>query len=139
MNDIKVQVPEGMLKAAKSAVERHIKNPTDLEGAAYVAVEAALRWLSENPIEPSVSEAVALCEPLGCRAVGSPLAKYAATEWQRRMFLAPKSDALSKELPNEFYEMKTGEGIFSSSGLMIGIWDGNNIISPKNGRVNDSE
>ena len=55
-----------------------------------VALEAACRWLSENPIVPSETDAIILAD-VSLRA-GDDRNKQVedvATEWQRRMFLAP--------------------------------------------------
>ena len=88
MTESKIVVPEKMLKAASAAMRGPITNLSDF-------LEAALRWLSENPIVPtreqmrSISDAVnrefadADTEMIECM-------EDLCIEWQRRMFLAPE-------------------------------------------------
>lgn len=80
----KIKVPEGMLQAARQATKGWDFCPE--------ALEAALRWLSSNPIAPTQSQANDLAnayrgaEPYGCAT------QYAIAEWQRRMLLAPEPE-----------------------------------------------
>jgi len=95
---MKVLVPKGMLAAAAKASGRR----DDLEGHfIYASLEAALRWLSENPIVPSEDEMVDMRNRCSTRVVlkdpegNAPLAKQEReliTAWQRRMFLAPEPE-----------------------------------------------
>ena len=87
MNSGKIIVPKGMLKAAGAA-----SGGVDPHGYYLVGpLEAALRWLSENPIVPTLDQIESM------RRLSSytdkPLCTYqdVAVEWQRRMFLAPQS------------------------------------------------
>ena len=88
MSETKIKVPEGMRRAAEDAVVR------DLPGSNYcgivnVGLEAALRWLSENPIVPTMEQATEMSDS------GHPCVLdgvWYATEWQRRMFLAPEPE-----------------------------------------------
>ena len=93
-------VPEGMLKAALSAyvIGTHQVGVRD-------ALEAALRWLAENPIVPTEKEAADL---VVWSSGGTTLIKRlgrACIEWQRRMFLAPEpvvpEDVAAMLVPNE--------------------------------------
>jgi hypothetical protein len=52
VNEKRIQVPEGMLKAAAQASHDWCSaHPDSLGGVHIAALEAALRWLSENPSE----------------------------------------------------------------------------------------
>lgn len=89
----KILVPEGMLKAAMDwAVTNHVHGMVVVGGV----VEAALRWLSENPIVPSEAE---MAKIMAYWREGHPenFYIYCSVEWQRRMFLAPEL-----EVPEEF-------------------------------------
>lgn len=90
-------VPVGMINAAWVAVGAKMKEcvdkgygnrPAELH-VARIAVEAALRWLSENPVIPSQDE------------IGKKFPEWSASSfqaqkvimwWQRHMFLAPESN-----------------------------------------------
>lgn len=90
MNERKIVVPEGMLKAAHIAVGNGIYFFGQLN-VTRTALEAALKWLAENPIVPTREW---LAEQLGmCHVTLLPetAASRIIAEWQRRMFLAPPS------------------------------------------------
>lgn len=98
----KITVPPEMLKAAKDAWMICADYPCDPErfrSTVLPVLEASLRWLSENPIVPSVSE---------CQKMQSYLHDITAdhgpqpliAEWQRRMFLTP-------EVPEEIADLLT--------------------------------
>lgn len=106
MSEKKIVVPEGMVQAAEAACDRR-------NGATCrQQLEAALRWLSENPIVPTDEQAKELQNRYygdGHLQQGSAFA-YAAVEWQRRMFLAPEP-----EVPEELREhWKQGNGLEES-------------------------
>ena len=85
----RVIVPEGMVKAAIFAWRLHPIRGYPPEDAVCKAVEAALRWLSENPIVPTMEQATEMSDS------GHPCVLdgvWYATEWQRRMFLAPEPE-----------------------------------------------
>ena len=86
----RIVIPEGMLDAFEDAhVEyllKHKSDPLVPMKACIFALEAALRWLSENPIVPTMEQATEMSDS------GHPCVLdgvWYATEWQRRMFLAP--------------------------------------------------
>ena len=114
MSDKKILVPEGMLKAAVEAVRvrsefgfHFIDNKDELRSrrARIVAqtqdtLEAALLWLSENPIVPTNEQTQGVCDSIfvGSEYLLDP--RDAMVEWQRRMFLAPEP-----EVPEEIKEL----------------------------------
>ncbi len=75
-------IPEGMLKAALDAQQMRC-DPV----ISKVGLEAAIRWLAENPIVPDRETADRL---IACRGIHSEADPFA--EWQRRMFLAPEPE-----------------------------------------------
>lgn len=87
----KIVVPEGMRMAALKSVSGGFSGSFTM--AVDAALYEALRWLSENPIEPTPEQAKELWRTAGA---GEPNeAKRAAAhaiEWQRRMFLAPPDE-----------------------------------------------
>lgn len=110
MNEKKIVVPEGMMKAAK----RYSRNPED-EFYLEVALGAAIRWLAENPIVPTKKEARAMYSEVRSLSVKNGTSNWAdsfagtyAVEWQRRMFLAPDADEPIKDLlaPKSPYEIE---------------------------------
>lgn len=106
----RIVVPEGMLRAANKACEKEMARLDPSKPIGYIVadamcitdqvIEAALLWLSENPIVPTMQQAneMATLTPLG----GS-FAQFSATEWQRRMFLAPEP-----EVPEEIADLLVG-------------------------------
>lgn len=98
MAEIKVRVPEGMLKAAILAYPNPAFDYADSEHYGYFTrpmIEAALRWLSENPIVPTdeqhwgIQNSVQKQE----RVQGAPSYQGYVAEWQRRMFVEPDAEA----------------------------------------------
>jgi len=103
-------VPDGMYRAADEAITKARGSSPHIMGghARDVALEAAVRWLAENPIVPTVEQSKSLIEYQSgfgfshdktipeVRTVtmhGSTMRDYAmliAVEWQRRMFLSPE-------------------------------------------------
>ena len=87
---MKIVVPEGMLEAALDGVE-------ELAGVGVfgmvgirTALEAALCWLAENPVVPGHIQTIGLCQVYESRSGDyCQSIRDVATEWQRRMFLAP--------------------------------------------------
>ena len=119
----KIVVPEGMLKVAMDATRGftgygydsysdiptsgHIGNHATFA----VALEAALRWLCENPIHPSPEQWQRLFSAWNARIDASetladsphPIEdqlRFTVIEWQRRMFLAPEP-----EIPDEIEDL----------------------------------
>ena len=90
MSETKIQVPEGMLKAIRG---RYVGN----DNCGRYILEAALRWLSENPIVPTDGEAKAIWRDTGlCNEVDDDELRCIVVEWQRRMFLAPDGPDVSQ-------------------------------------------
>jgi hypothetical protein len=98
MGKKQIVVPEGMLKAAIDAVGemlvkgRQLSDGTsgillELPGREQTALEAALRWLGENPIVPTNKQIDEFVMPLAKRPGGVSEMEICA-EWQRRIFLA---------------------------------------------------
>ena len=97
--DGKIKIPDGMLEAAlKSAGP---DNSNYIRAAAVL--EAALEWLSENPISPPLTELQILLPFVSIHAnetsVQSLLRKF-----QQRMFLEP-----NEEIPEEIENLIWGE------------------------------
>lgn len=94
MSEKKIVIPEGMLQAGWDAV--HEAN--GIAGVSTV-LEAALRWLSENPILPTnLAESAIYSEWKKDHDLQYPL--WILREWQRRMFLAPEP-----EVPEEIKDL----------------------------------
>ena len=85
MQEKKIVVPDGMLKAAIEC-----RNLEGIHKRTFEAIlEAALRWLSDNPIKPTRHQVTELM-----------VIPFMFEEWQRRMFLAPEP-----EIPEELRDM----------------------------------
>ena len=95
MSEKRILVPDGMLRAAWHA-QLPADNPTfewdegdEMSRNFYRRIfEAALRWLSDNPQVPTMEQATEMSDS------GHPCVLdgvWYATEWQRRMFLAPET------------------------------------------------
>ena len=99
MSEKKIVVPEGMLEAALDGLGIEIIKAR----RQYVkdTLEAALHWLSENPIVPTEKQIADLAKtmPYEDSGNGNVLA-VAVVEWQRRMYLAPEP-----EVPEETPEI----------------------------------
>jgi hypothetical protein len=90
MSDKKYLVPEGMLKAAQSAgVQADGFRAYNLA----VCLEAAIRWLAENPVVPTDAQAQAMIR-VESKATGHSwdMIKAPGSEWQRICFLAPEPE-----------------------------------------------
>lgn len=107
MREQKIVVPDGMLAAAWQDIAAAMKERifvgviggvAELH-VARIAVEAALRWLSENPIVPTDEQWRALNEERQWPD-NSNRRRWLVIEWQRRMFLAPEP-----EIPNEIEDL----------------------------------
>jgi hypothetical protein len=82
----RIIVPEGMFTAFIGA-ENH-DGPKWDDRVLYKMLKAALLWLSENPIVPTLEQAEYMYD--GAKGSHSASIQYCMTEWQRRMFLAPE-------------------------------------------------
>jgi hypothetical protein len=102
MSEKRYVVPEGMLKAVMRQLN---PNPSVVASSEAVAVymdslrgslEAALRWLAENPIVPTEAQLLKMQRERGLVPNGALDWTQAETdwliEWQRRMFLAPEPE-----------------------------------------------
>ena len=123
MSDKKILVPEGMLKASVEAVrdrsefgfhfidnkdearivaqtgDRTVLNVTR-HGTEQDTLEAALLWLSENPIVPTNEQTQGVCDSIFVGPENLLDPRDAMVEWQRRMFLAPEP-----EVPEEIKDL----------------------------------
>jgi hypothetical protein len=102
----KIKVPDGMLAAAKESIEskswdaRNGEDQADCvtivgddaEALAVVALEAALLWLTENPIIPIGEKAMEIAKSQCDDRITGIGVFTGAVEWQRRMFLAPEPE-----------------------------------------------
>lgn len=93
-----IKIPEGMLKAVSAALAEHWKERTLADGSTVdVALEAALRWLAENPIVPTDEQAKELWNHPKVLHGSEHYAKAMARDWQRMMFLAPEPEYIGSE------------------------------------------
>ena len=87
-------VPEGMLKAARSAWNRSITRQERTPGDITI-LEAALLWLSKNPMCPTHAEVesiLAMVQFQSLRGTSLDGLQDFAAMWQRRCFLAPEPE-----------------------------------------------
>lgn len=97
MSDKRIVVPEGMLE---EFYRGHATCPRG-KPAMEVALEAALRWLSENPIVPTDEQMDALTNEVPYQDSGNgSIFRVVIDKWQRRMFLAHKP-----EVPEEIADL----------------------------------
>jgi hypothetical protein len=83
----KIVVPKEMQVAFVKAMQDRFGS---VPGGTAVGLEAALRWLSEHPIVPTMEQATEMSDS------GHPCVLdgvWYAIEWQLRMFLAPEPKA----------------------------------------------
>jgi hypothetical protein len=99
----KIQVPEGMLKAGIEAWRMDLPLSTfpsvTAANTTQMILEAALRWLSRNPILPTVEQACVLRrfslsvdQSYNARETTAAACMGVAVEWQLIMFLAPEPE-----------------------------------------------
>ena len=100
MREKKYVVPQGMLDAAYQYCPASFAMP-----AVRSMLESSLRWLSENPVVPTVEESKELWRTSGAAVelTESKRASIYATEWQRRMFLVEED-----RVPEEIKDMLLG-------------------------------
>ena len=103
----KIIVPDGMLKSANDA---WIACEYEKLDAMRDALEAALLWLSENPIVPTDEQIVLLKRECPTR-IEFYRFRWATAEWQRRMFLAPEP-----EVPEEVKDLLSDGDILCKEG-----------------------
>lgn len=111
MSENNYVVPDGMINAAWEAVAAKMKECVE-EGSgnrvaelhiARISLEAAVRWISENPPVPTSEQALAIEVSYPTR-IHSPSRTKFAEEWIRRMFLATKE----KPIPDGIVEYLNG-------------------------------
>ncbi len=103
-NNMKIQVPEGMLKAAfeSSVYWNSIGKHPAYELEIRNSLEAGLRWLSENPIVPTTEQVDRTARDIGWE-VGCFVENYKMIfqAWQRRMFLAEEKNPVVQRIKND--------------------------------------
>jgi len=106
----KIVVPDGMLTAAMQAIG--IPEQYKQTHQVNKALEAALRWLSENPIVPTLDKFGPM--QIDMRRSGLECTPWnVAIEWQRRMFLAPE-----ETLPSELIDIIHGKNEWSPADIL---------------------
>ena len=99
MSEKRIVVPEEMFKAMVHA-ENHPGDKWD-DDVLWEMLEAALRWLSENPIAPNDEQVDALTNEVPYQDSGNGrIFRAVIDKWQRRMFLAP-----GPEVPEEVKDL----------------------------------
>jgi len=100
----KYVVPEGMLTAADQEIRVCSSIPSTISDRQMaiiqkITIEAALRWLSKNPIVPTPEQNKAMSElarsvsiQYGTNAITDASTATIIVEWQRRMFAAPEPE-----------------------------------------------
>lgn len=87
----KIVIPEGMLEAVYKELQGQQWQPGSI-------LEVGLRWLSEHPIVPddkSIVEIAIAKERFTEFFERTDWIRWGATEWQRRMFIAPEPELIS--------------------------------------------
>lgn len=112
----KYVVPEPMVKAAVDALAKKWGYTADVDlGQNHLdycrsAVEAAVKWLAENPLVPDEEQTVAMAQAKARFPFDAwEWVRWGATEWQRRMFLAP-SDPREKNIAAIFERLVGWKG-----------------------------
>jgi len=108
----KLVVPSGMVdaaygKAIEDADGKVRYSPVDaVKSHERLGVErileAALRWLSENPIEPTQKQSRKLYADVPQGLLVDEVPSWYAIVWQRRMFLAPELEMIGQEPLEQF-------------------------------------
>lgn len=136
MSEKKIVVPEGMLKAAIAVIENYddvVGNGQCEEFRIELIVEAALRWLSENPIVPTKDD-LAMVRLLYFdrkHLDGKSTVTDFVVGWQRRMFIAPEP-----EVPEEIedlllpYDMATADGYAINVAIIEAYRRGRSGVQP---------
>ena len=90
MSDKKYVVPDGMLEAVNGAWDRF--GGIGLNNRIKVALEAAIRWQSENPVVPTGEQ----IRHIFGDYIGKPMTSWslpsALATWQAFMYLAPEPE-----------------------------------------------
>lgn len=125
----KYQVPEGMLRAAVEAHHQRALKEGNFSDEYWNAVLnhvrpylqdvllAALEWLAENPLVPTVYQAADIMTAYAENNDRVLIVCAFTSEWQRRMFLAPVQEK-QEEKPTIEQRLKTlEEAVIYMSGL----------------------
>jgi len=104
MSNQKIVIPEAMLEAIAVAVRNELCHNTGTEELAKCAAVAMASYLSENPILPTGEQCKSLIETYAKSQHGitgeTGCVPWCVAEWQRLMFIAPKS-----EVPEEIKDL----------------------------------
>jgi len=120
MSESRIVVPDGMLTAAMHAIG--IPEQYKQTHQVNKALEAALRWLSENPIVPTDEQVKAIHHSATEAACTSKsILPFFAIEWQRRMFLAPEP-----EIPEDIRDLIYGDEVAATGLVKGGTFDESN-------------
>jgi hypothetical protein len=131
MNDKKIVVPLDMAMAAAKAVYDQC-NRVDYHPQIRIALEAALRWLAENPIVPTDMQCEAMyTSSLNDRRGSTGYVREFSVEWQRRMFLAPEPEVPEAVKDLLYAPNGTPDGL---SEHVIGIHDARVIEAYRRGK-----
>ena len=85
-----IAIPQGMLEAVVAASPQADRPNREFAREFYrPMLEAALGWLAGNPIEPTQEQSRKLHADVPQGLLVDEVPSWHATEWQRRMFLAP--------------------------------------------------
>ena len=102
--DGKILIPEGMLKAATAHVDMKTQTGDAVFHNIKTGLEAALLWLSKNPIVPTYEQIESLLKICVQNVPGKNgmtlYQKEFCKEWQRIMFLSP-----DPEVPEEIKDL----------------------------------
>lgn len=105
MNERKIVVPDGLLKAGAKEIDCGGSMPANAAVLAGQVLQGALKWLGENPICPTQEQKDHLLKhfsPIGVerwdKGMWFNFIADCAVEWQRRMFIAPDPDEEIKDL-----------------------------------------
>lgn len=115
MNEKKYIVPEGMLKAVEGRY-RMVYSSGFNPPVVRANLEAALRWLSENPIVPTDQQEMEIYKKYISTVSDKAYPIYLLKEWQRRMFLAPEP-----EVPEAVKDILYVRGIAGADDVIDGI------------------
>lgn len=99
MSERKIVIPEGMLDAAFRKAKLSLDtSDARTQNGIELAVEAALKWLGENPIVPTEEQHRKIIADWNSEyRVARGYVDFVG-EWQRRMFIAPDPDEEIKDL-----------------------------------------
>ena len=125
MSEKKIVVPDWMLTRACEYYQRTSQGYPRMDMVTLVrgTLEAALRWLSENPIVPTDEQLKDLRGSIhpqeatgGGRWMGATDVEEGAVEWQRMMFLAPEP-----EIPDQIKDLIREQTLPTGQWYTIGV------------------